>query len=53
MLFMVAVQSTMESVMSKGEQKPKRENKKPKKTPEQKAGKQVSAYKQQMGSKKG
>jgi hypothetical protein len=49
---MVPVQSTMENVMSKGEQKPKRENKKPKKTPEQKAGKQVSAYKQSLGGPK-
>jgi hypothetical protein len=35
--------------MAKGEQKPTKEAKKPKKTAEQKANKPVSAYKQSLG----
>lgn len=35
--------------MAKGEQKPTKETKKPKKTAEQKANKPVSAYKQSLG----
>lgn len=35
--------------MAKGQQKATRETKKPKKAPEQKAAKPVSAYKQSLG----